>query len=105
MELSTVLYYQDRAVREQHFFQLDMDARRALAEPPEPGEPTAEQQISHAALSEFLAEYDLPELQPRVPPEAAAEYLADLKAGRVPRWAQKAVKVRELRAAARRCRS
>ncbi|AFD25827.1 hypothetical protein [Deinococcus gobiensis] len=101
MELSTVFYYQDRAVRDYHFSKLDAEARKVLAEPPEPGKMTAEQAVSQAAYIAFMAEYDMPHLQPRVPPAAAREFLAEHKAGRIPAWALKAVKLKELRASAR----
>lgn len=91
-------------MREYHFSKLPEESRKALAESPEPpqdGRLTAEQQTSRDALVAFMADYNLPELQHRVPADAAQELLALHKAGKLPRWAQKAVKLREMRAAAR----
>ncbi|AAF12328.1 hypothetical protein E5E91_14225 [Deinococcus radiodurans R1 = ATCC 13939 = DSM 20539] len=104
VELSTVFYLRDRAMREYHFYKLPEEARKGLAEPPESpknGRLTAEQQISRDALVAFMSDYNLPELQHRVPGAAARELLALHKAGKLPRWAQKAVRLREMRAAAR----
>lgn len=84
---------------------MDLEARRALAEPPPPGQqPTAEKAISRAAYIEFMADYDMPHLQPRVPPEAARELLDDYTAGRLPAWALRAIRLREIRASAQRVR-
>lgn len=88
-------------MREYHFYKMDLEARRALAEPPESDTPTQEQEITRQAMRVFLADYNLPEMQMRVPADAAQEFLEDHKKGRVPRWALRAVKLRELRAAAR----
>lgn len=91
-------------MREYHFSRLPEESRKGLAEPPEPpknGRLTAEQQISRDAFVAFMSDYNLPELQHRVPADAARELLALHKAGKLPRWAIKAVKLRELRAAAR----
>lgn len=104
MELSTVLYLRDRAIREYHFSKMPEEARKSLAEPPEPrpdGQLTAEQKISQDAFIAFMSDYNLPELQHRVPADAARELLALHKKGKLPKWAHRAVKLRELRAAAR----
>lgn len=88
-------------MKDYHFSKLDAETRKAIAEPSSSGKPTAEQATSAAAYVAFMSDYDMPHLQPRVPPEAAQEFLLDHEKGRVPAWALRAVKLKELRASAR----
>lgn len=79
-----------------HFYKIPEEGRNALLEPA-PEHPTAAQQLSSEALGVFLAAYDLPELEPRIPREAARLLLADREKGKLPQWVERAVSWREVR--------
>lgn len=91
-----MLYYRDRAMLNYHFYKIPEEGRNALLEPT-PEHPTAAQQLSSEALGVFLAAYDLPELQPRIPRHAAQLLLEDRASGKLPKWAQRAVNWKEVR--------